>query len=90
MANGRNHLLKASEPLTGQCGIQPMLREGQRPDFVAYDPASEVPPSSCRPCLMVSALSEGVIDPEPMGFARGRGVVPLEESDLIQLELPFE
>jgi hypothetical protein len=90
MANGRNHLLKAPEPLTGQCGIQPIIPRDSRPGFKVYDLLVEVPPNACRPCLMVAALSDEVIDEEPMDFARGRGVMPVDEGDIIQLDLPFE
>jgi len=87
MANGRNHLLKADQPLTGQCGIQPMIAKESRPPVVTYDPASEIPPSPCRSCLMVAALEHEAIDEEPMGFARSRGVMPVDEPDIVKLGL---
>jgi hypothetical protein len=88
MANGRNHLLKSPEPLTGQCGIQPIITS--RPDFFTYDAAVMIPPNPCRPCLMVAAMSVDVIDEEPLDFAKSRGVMPVDEADLTQLALPFE
>lgn len=87
-ANGRMHLLKWEEPLTGHCNVQPIMTE--RPALVPYDPVYEVPPDPCRPCLMVAAMQDDVIDAEPAGFAKDRGVIPVDEADLVVRGVTFE
>lgn len=79
-ANGKMHQLKTEEPLTGQCGVKPLLDEA--PAFVPYDPIHEVPSDPCRACLMVVAISDDVVDSEPMDVAISRGVLPVEAPQL--------
>lgn len=84
--NGRNHLRdEAEESWTAECGLQPLI--DHEPPSMVYDSVTQLPHEPCRVCLMVAAMDDDVVDPEPMEIAKARGVMPIDEDDVERLGL---